>query len=239
MVQTGTSYNGIKTGIDHLKELGVTHVQILPFYDFATPMYNWGYDPVNYNIPEEQYSISQDPVQRIKELKTMINEFHKNGIRVIMDVVYNHTYSNDMFSNITPQYYDGLNLSGCGNSIDTSKPMVSRFIQDSLNFWVSEYKIDGFRFDLLGIFHYAEVDKWGQSVNGNNPDANILMYGEPWNGYAYDPNEHLKVRMGKVPCMTAGRIGVFNGKFGKQLKAIMTAPVGVICLIPFLLGLMR
>lgn len=219
MVQTGTKNSaGKATGIDHLKELGVTHVQILPFYDFGTGMYNWGYDPVNYNVPEEQYSISQDPVQRIKELKTMINEFHKNGIRVVMDVVYNHTFANDMFNPITPKYYDGLNLSGCGNSVDSGKPMVSRFIQDSLNYWASEYNIDGFRFDLVGIFYYTEADKWAQSVNANNPNANILWYGEPWNGYATDPNESQKVRMGKVPAMTAGHFGVFNGKFREAIK---------------------
>jgi pullulanase len=219
MVQTGTKDpNGKATGIDHLKELGVTHVQILPIYDFGSAQYNWGYDPVNYNVPEEQYCISTDPVERMKELKTMINEFHKNGIRVIMDVVYNHTYANDMFSGITSQYYDGLNLSGCGNSVDSGKPMVSRYIQDSLNYWASEYGVDGFRFDLIGIFYYSAVNQWGLSVNGNNPTANILMYGEPWNGYATDPNEGSKVRLGKVPCLSTGHVGAFNSKFREAIK---------------------
>ena len=219
MVETGTTYGSVKTGIDHLKELGITHVQILPMYDFGTGMYNWGYDPVNYNIPEDQYSMTpSDYENRVKEVKNMINEYHKNGIRVVMDVVYNHTLANEMFQDITTKYYDGQNLSGCGNSVDSGNPMVSRFIQDSLNFWVKEYQIDGFRFDLIGIFHYTEVNKWGESVNANNPDANILMYGEPWNGYATDKYESQKVRMGKVPAMTSGHIGVFNGKYREDIK---------------------
>lgn len=102
MTETGTTHSGVKTGIDHLKELGVTHVQILPFYDFATTMYNWGYDPVNYNIPEDQYSETpNDYENRVREVKNMINEYHKNGIRVIMDVVYNHTFGDEMFKDIT------------------------------------------------------------------------------------------------------------------------------------------
>jgi type I pullulanase len=231
MVETGTTYSGVKTCIDHLKELGVTHVQILPFYDFATAQYNWGYDPKNFNIPEEQYSMTPaDSVNRIKEVKTMINEFHKNGIRVIMDVVYNHVYGTEVFENITERYFTHnpptastdktkrWDLSGCGNSINSAEPMVSRFIQDSLNFWAQEYRMDGFRFDLIGIFHYQEANKWGVAVNNANPGANILMYGEPWNGYATDVEEGLKVRMGKVPAMAEGHVGVFNGKYREALK---------------------
>ena len=220
MVESGTSYQGVATGIDHLKELGVTHVQIMPFYDFATGMYNWGYDPVNYNVPEEQYAMdSYDYVGRIKELKAMINEFHKAGIRVIMDVVYNHTYSNEMFENIANQYYTGNNDSGCGNAINTGVPMVSRMIQDSLEYWAREYNIDGFRFDLVGIFHYEEYGKWGDHLNNQVfPERNILMYGEPWNGYWADPEEYLKVRMGKMPAVAYGHVGVFNGKYRENIK---------------------
>ena len=219
MTETGTTNSGAKTGIDHLKELGVTHVQILPMYDFATQHYNWGYDPVNYNVPEEQYSETPiDYENRVREVKNMINEYHKNGIRVIMDVVYNHTFGDEMFEDITTKYFDGLNLSGCGNSVDSGKPMVSRFIRDSLEFWAKEYKIDGFRFDLIGIFHYDEVKKWGEYLNQELPNDNLLIYGEPWNGYATDPNDSLKVRMGKVPAMASGHIGVFNGKFREDIK---------------------
>ncbi|OHD07690.1 MAG: hypothetical protein A2086_01625 [Spirochaetes bacterium GWD1_27_9] len=219
MTYTGATYQGKKTGIDHLKELGVTHVQVLPVYDFATGMYNWGYDPYNYNVPEDLYSETPlDYENRVKEFKNMVNEFHKNGIRVVMDVVYNHTYGDEMFKDITTKYFDGLNLSGCGNSIDTGKPMVSRFIRDSLEYWMKEYNIDGFRFDLVGIFYYDEYKKWGEYLNSVDPTRNLLMYGEPWNGYATDPNESGKVRMGKCPAIATGHVGVFNGKYREDIK---------------------
>ncbi|HNZ26097.1 MAG TPA: chitobiase/beta-hexosaminidase C-terminal domain-containing protein [Spirochaetota bacterium] len=219
MTHAGSTYSGVKTGIDHLVELGVTHVQVLPVYDFATQHYNWGYDPYNFNIPEEQYSETPlDYENRVKEFKNMVNEFHKRGLRVVMDVVYNHTFGNEMFQGITMKYFDGLNLSGCGNSVDSGKPMVSRFIQDSLEFWVSEYKIDGFRFDLVGIFYYNEYKKWGEYLNTAFPDRNIIIYGEPWNGYASDPNEAQKMRMGKCPATASGRVGVFNGKYREDIK---------------------
>jgi len=155
---------------------------------------------------------------RVLELKTMVNELHRNGIRVIMDVVYNHTYDNAVFTPITSKYFDGLNLSGCGNSVDTGKPMVSRFVRDSLDFWATEYNIDGFRFDLMGIFYYTAVKQWGEHLNAKYPDRNIMMFGEPWNGYATDPNEVQKVRMGNVSSMASGRIGVFNGVFREKIK---------------------
>ena len=220
MVQTGTTYGTVKTGIDHLKELGVTHVQILPMYDFGTEMYNWGYDPMNYNIPEEQYSTCPDDyVGRVREVKEMINEFHKNGIRVVMDVVYNHTYSKDMFTGISSKYYTKTDLSGCGNSIDSGVPMVSRFIRDSLEYWVDEYNIDGFRFDLIGIFHRDAVKGWGEYLNVEKfPSRNLLMYGEPWNGYAEDTEDTKKVRYGTTSGMASGHIGVFNGAYREQIK---------------------
>lgn len=219
MVETGTTYNGMSTGIDHLKELGITHVQILPFYDFATQQYNWGYDPMNYNVPEEQYSLTpNDYENRVLELKTMINEFHKNGIRVIMDVVYNHTYNDEMFENITEKYYTGNNDSGTGNGIDTGVPMVSRLIRDSLEYWVKEYHVDGFRFDLLGIFHYEEVRHWGEYLNSKFPERKLLMYGEPWNGFFADPIESQKVRLGTVSTMSSGHVGVFNPKYREAIK---------------------
>ncbi|MBP5706835.1 MAG: starch-binding protein, partial [Spirochaetales bacterium] len=226
MVESGTTYSGVKTGLDHLKELGVTHVQILPMYDFATKynttlndIYNWGYDPVNYNVPEDRYSTCpSDYVERIREVKNMINEFHKAGIRVIMDVVYNHTFDKEMFKNISSKYYTTTDLSGCGNSINTGIDMVSRFIRDSLEYWTEEYNIDGFRFDLLGIYHTSAVKSWGEYLNNTKfPDRTLLMYGEPWNGYASD-NESVKVRMSAVAGMSSGHIGVFNGKYRESLK---------------------
>lgn len=227
MVQAGTVFNGTKTGLDHLKELGVTHVQLLPVYDYATcdglpdtdPCYNWGYDPRNYNVPEERYSQTPlDYENRMREFKTMVNEFHKAGIRVIMDVVYNHTFAKEMFENISPSYYTATDLSGTGNSIDADQPMVSRMIQDSLEYWVDEYGIDGFRFDLIGIFSYAEVERWGRHLNTQFADRNLLLYGEPWNGYAGDPKEGQRVRYGTTRFMAEEHVGVFNGAFREAIK---------------------
>lgn len=227
MVETGTKYGTVSTGIDHLKELGVTHVQLLPFYDYATKhnttlndIYNWGYDPVNYNVPEDRFSTCPgDYVERIREVKEMINEFHKNGIRVIMDVVYNHTFDKEMFKNISGKYYTSTDLSGCGNSTNTGVPMVSRMIRDSLEYWVDEYNIDGFRFDLIGIYHTSAVKDWGNYMNNTKfPDRMLLMYGEPWNGYATDNEESQKVRMSAVSSLTSAKVGVFNGKYRQSLK---------------------
>lgn len=224
MVQTGTRLPGnssIKTGIDHLVELGVTHVQILPFYDFSTPMYNWGYDPVNYNVPEEQFSMNPNDYDgRVREVREMIKAFHAAGIRVIMDVVYNHTFSIEMFENITGKYFhpSPTDLSGCGNSIDTSHAMVRRFIRDSLEFWVREYGVDGFRFDLIGVFHYDAVREWGEYLNQQFSDRNLLLYGEPWNGYAADPIEPQRVRLGTVPSLANAHVGVFNPSYRESIK---------------------
>ncbi len=219
MTESGTVYQGVSTGIDHLVELGVTHIQIMPMYDFSTSMYNWGYDPVNYNVPEDQYaSDAYNYEQRMKEVKEMVNEFHRRGIRVIMDVVYNHTFGNEMFDKITSKYFTGNNDSGCGNGINTGEPMVSRFIRDSLEYWISEYHIDGFRFDLIGIFHYDEVRKWGEYLTSKYADRNLLFYGEPWNGYYSDPDESQKVRYGTVAPMATGHVGVFNGAFREAIK---------------------
>ncbi len=225
MVQAGTTFNGVKTSIDHLKELGVTHVQLLPVYDYhscdglpdSDPCYNWGYDPRNFNVPEDRYSQTpQDYENRAREFKTMVNEFHKAGIRVIMDVVYNHTHSIDMFNPITNKYYTATDLSGCcGNSVNADQPMVSRFIQDSMEYWLQEYGIDGFRFDLMGVFSYAEGEKWQQYLNAKFADRNLLIYGEPWTG-ASDPDEAKHIRFGTVHNMQ--HVGVFNGKYRDALK---------------------
>lgn len=232
MVETGTTYGSVKTGIDHLKELGVTTVQIMPFYDFATKknystgeIYNWGYDPVNFNVPEDRFSQNPgDYEARIKEVKTMIDEFHKNGIRVVMDVVYNHTFWNEMFMDITSKYYiyqNGklANASGCGNGVDTGNAMVSRFIRDSLEYWLDEYNIDGFRFDLMGIYYYNEVNEWGKYLNSKYPDRNLIIYGEPWNGYWLDDADLGKRSLpGNRALMAQGRVGIFDGGFREAIK---------------------
>ena len=210
MVEEGTTVPGtdIKTGIDHLQELGVTHVQIMPFYDFVTEMYNWGYDPRNYNVPEDQYAVDADDYQqRVQEVKEMINTFHANGIRVIMDVVYNHTYSKNMFSGISDKYYTAGDWSGCGNSINTDVPMVSRMIRDSLEYWVDEYNVDGFRFDLMGIYYEDEVKEWGQYLNKNYPNRNLLLYGEPW-AAASTPGDTISY--GDLAKLSASHVGSFN-----------------------------
>lgn len=226
MVQIGTTRNGVATGIDHLKELGVTHVQLMPAYDFAScpdvndnTCYNWGYDPRNFNVPEERYSKTPfDYENRANEFKQMVDEFHKAGIRVIMDVVYNHTFQKETFENISSQYYTPTDLSGTGNSIDANVPMVGRMIRDSLEFWVREYNIDGFRFDLIGIFDYDEVDAWATHLNNAFPERKLLVYGEPWNGFAADPRELERVRLGTIGRIQNSHTGVFNPKYREAIK---------------------
>ncbi len=195
--ETGTAGpKGIKTGLDHIKSLGVTHVQLLPIFDFRTidetkldePQFNWGYDPKNYNVPEGSYSTDPyNPYTRIKELKQMIQTFHENGLRVIMDVVYNHVYDVDEsnFHALVPGYYfryneDGTlaNGSGVGNDIASERKMARKFIVDSVLYWVNEYKIDGFRFDLMGIHDIETMNEVRQALNKIDPT--ILVLGEGW-----------------------------------------------------------
>ncbi|MFJ8694692.1 pullulanase X25 domain-containing protein [Streptomyces roseolilacinus] len=218
LTQTGTTHNGAKTGIDHLKELGVTHVQLLPSYDFNSTVPNWGYDPLNFNVPEEQFSQFTAPEDRVREFQTMVDEFHKNGIRVIMDVVYNHTANKDVFQNITGKYYHQTDLSGTGNSIDDSNPMVSRMIMDSLKYWVDTYNIDGFRFDLVGVHQYKNVDQWAKYLQSSFPDRMLQIHGEPWSGGVDDPQQAQKVRYGTTPALAGGHVGVFNGSYRDAIK---------------------
>jgi pullulanase len=184
---------GLSTGLDHLKELGITHVHLLPVFDYATVdeqnryKYNWGYDPHYYNVPEGSYANRPEGYQRIKEFKEMVKKLHDNNIGVIMDVVYNHTYYTDesAFHKTAPGYFYRLinncyltNGSGCGNEIATERPMVRKFIIDSLKYWVKEYHIDGFRFDLMGLMDKETVLKIEKELHDINQD--ILIYGEPW-----------------------------------------------------------
>ena len=231
MTRGGTTVNGAgarATGIDHLVDLGVTHVQLLPIFDFGpcSPQivaenpdcYDWGYAPVNYNVPEERYSLVQgDYEARVREFKTLVDEFHKRGIRVVMDVVHNHTFSKDDLGKITDKYYNDIDLSATGNSLDEENEMVARFIQDSLEYWVREYNIDGFRFDLMGVFDTDVVGEWGRHLNETFPNRNLLIYGEPWTGNP-DPDEREHVRFGSVGTIADAHIGVFNGAFRDALK---------------------
>lgn len=197
LTQEGTrSPEGEMTGIDHLKELGITHVHILPSYDYGSvdesrpdsAQYNWGYDPVNYNTPEGSYSTNAfDPATRIREMKQMVQALHKNGIRVILDVVYNHTYINDgsNFSLTTPGYYyrhkeDGsyADASACDNETASEREMVRNYIVNSVLYWANEYHFDGFRFDLMGI-HDIETMK-AVRAELDKIDPTIFIYGEGW-----------------------------------------------------------
>lgn len=191
-----TTESGISTGIDHLKELGITHVHILPSFDYnsvdesnlPSNQYNWGYDPVNYNTPEGSYSTDPaNPMARVAEMKQMIKSLHDAGIGVIMDVVYNHTATNDdsNFSLTAPGYYyrhraDGSysNASACGNETASEREQMRDFIVNSVKYWANEYHIDGFRFDLMAIHDIETMNIVAEELYKINPD--IIIYGEGW-----------------------------------------------------------
>lgn len=184
------------TGLNYLKQLGITHVQLMPVYDYGSvdesindDQFNWGYDPVNYNVPEGSYS--SDPRHgevRIKELKEAIQSLHKNGFRVIMDVVYNHTYNLDVpLQKIAPYYFyrtweDGSlsNGSGCGNDIASERAMVKKYIVDSVIYWAKEYHMDGFRFDLMGLLTVDLMNEIQAKLDQRFGVGEKLIYGEPW-----------------------------------------------------------
>jgi pullulanase len=189
-----TSNNGQKTGVAAIKDLGITHVELLPIFDFATvnenlPTFNWGYDPQNYNVPEGSYSSDpKKPTARITELKSAIMSLHKAGLRVNMDVVYNHVSNANTFSQnlIVPGYFfrrdDNGNLtsgSGCGNDVASERPMVRKFIVDSVKYWTTEYNLDGFRFDLMGLMDVQTINEITAALKKIDPT--ILVIGEGWN----------------------------------------------------------
>lgn len=194
--QGTTTPAGSKTGIDHLKDLGVTHVHILPSYDYnsvdesnlVSNSYNWGYDPFNYNVPEGSYSTDPtDPAARIREMKEMVKSLHDAGIGVVMDVVYNHTSNNDdsNFSLTAPGYFyrhreDGSysDASGCGNETASERQMMRNYIINSVKHWAKEYHIDGFRFDLMAIHDTETMNEVAKALKEINPD--IIIYGEGW-----------------------------------------------------------
>ncbi len=198
LAQLGTSVKVGKvsgsTGLSYMKELGVTHVQLLPMYDYASggdelnPTFNWGYDPEHFNTPEGQYSSDPtNPVARISELKTAIQAMHKAGLRVTMDVVYGHVASATEFSQnlIVPGYWfrkdasgNLTNRSGCGNDTATERPMVRKFIVDSMKYWTKEYKLDGFRIDQMGLWDVTTLNQVREAVRAIEPKATII--GEAW-----------------------------------------------------------
>ena len=195
LVENGTrSPDGLATGIDHLKEMGITHVHLLPSFDFKSvdenrkDQFNWGYDPVNYNVPEGSYATEPWPPEtRIREFKQMVKGFHDNGLRVVMDVVYNHTADgqNSNFENEFPGYYyrygaDGQwsNASGCGNETASERFMMRKFMIESVKYWATEYHIDGFRFDLMAIHDIETMNLIAEELHKIDPT--IFIYGEGW-----------------------------------------------------------
>ena len=189
-----TSNGGQKTGVSSIKDLGITHVELLPVFDFASvnendPTFNWGYDPQNYNVPEGSYSTDPtNPTTRITELKSAIQALHDQNLRVNMDVVYNHVYNSGSFSEnlIVPGYFfrtddnGGLtNGSGCGNDVASERPMVRKFIVDSVRYWATQYNLDGFRFDLMGLMDIQTINEVMDALNIIDPT--IFVIGEGWN----------------------------------------------------------
>ena len=225
--QKGTTLSSagtFPTCLDYLKRLGVGYVQLMPIFDFGsvdesrplTRQYNWGYDPTNYNVPEGSYST--DPAKgevRVRECKEMIASLHAAGIGVIMDVVYNHMYRSENPLNSTVPYYffrqnpDGSfsNGSGCGNEFASERPMARKYLIDSVLYWAQEYHIDGFRFDLMGLYDVDTMNELRAALDALSCGRSILMYGEPWQGggsqlHRYEAN---KANL----AMLSERIGIF------------------------------
>ena len=196
VIEEGThTPDGIPTGLSHIKSLGVTHLHLLPSYDYGSvdeahperEQFNWGYDPVNFNVPEGSYST--DPFHgeiRVKEMKQMVKGLHEAGISVIMDVVYNHVYDGETFcfNRIVPEYFSRThnghysNGSGCGNDTASERSMVHKYIVDSVKYWADEYHIDGFRFDLVGLIDVDTINELVATVRAKHP--NVIFYGEGW-----------------------------------------------------------
>ncbi len=196
LTETGRlTKGGNPTGLDHIKSLGITHLHLLPVYDFGytdedrrNPQFNWGYDPVNFNVPEGSYaSDPYDGAVRVREMKQMVKALHDNGISVVMDVVYNHVYEakDFCFNQIVPNYFSRVDEKGtfsngscCGNDTASERSMVHKYIVDSVNYWADEYHIDGFRFDLVGLIDTHTINEIIRTVHEKHP--NVIFYGEGW-----------------------------------------------------------
>ena len=235
LTEEGTAtYLGEKTGIDHLKELGVTHVQILPSFDFSTvdearldrPQYNWGYDPKNYNVPEGSYSTDPyRPDVRIREFKQMVMALHRAGIRVIMDVAYNHTAMarGSNFERTVPGYFyrhteDGklADASGCGNETASERPMMRRFMVESVCYWANEYHVDGFRFDLMAVHDVRTMKEIRSALDRIDPT--IYVGGEGWTvNPSQLPEEQLALKR-NIGCLPG--IAAFSDEFRDSLRGV-------------------
>ena len=225
--QQGTTLHGDgihPTCLNYLKRLGVKYVQLMPIFDFgsvdeAKPLlrqYNWGYDPTNFNVPEGSYST--DPTRgevRIRECREMIAALHAAGIGVVMDVVYNHTYrTENPFNNTVPYYFfrqnpDGSfsNGSGCGNEFASERPMARRYLIDSILYWAKEYHIDGFRFDLMGLYDAESINAVRAALDALPGGRDILLYGEPWQGGASQLHRYEANKANLA--MLNERVGIF------------------------------
>ena len=232
LTESLTSAEGLSTGIDHLKELGVTHVHILPAFDFgcidetklSDKKYNWGYDPQNYNVPEGSYATDPyAPESRIREFKQMVMAMHQKGLRVIMDVVYNHTYrlAGSNFELTAPGYFyrynaDGTpsNASGCGNETASEKAMMRQYMIESVLYWVKEYHIDGFRFDLMGVHDIQTMNDIRVALDAVDPT--LFVYGEGWTAGGSPLLE--SERAIKQNGLQMPRIAVFSDDFRDAVK---------------------
>jgi len=229
--ENGTSIENTPTGIDHIVDLGVTHVHLMPIYDYLTvdeevnddKNYNWGYDPEHFNAPEGSYATNpSDPVSRILELKMAIQALHEKGLKVVLDVVYNHTFRTEHsnFNTLVPKYYhrttvDGIfsNGSGCGNEFASEKPMGRKFIIDSLLYWATEFKVDGFRFDLMALIDTETILIAKEALAA--VDSEIIIYGEPWLGGLSTLPDNKRVYKG-TQCNQG--FSLFNDEFRDAIK---------------------
>lgn len=242
VIESDAKKDGKPTGFDYLKSLGITHVQIMPMYDFGSvneagdlsyvdtnskdkPHQNWGYDPINYNVPEGSYaSDSANPATRIAELKQMVDGLHKAGLRVIMDVVYNHVYNaeKNAFGQTVPGYYfryndDGSlsNRSGCGNDTASERKMMRKYIVDSVKYWAKEYGIDGFRFDLMGLIDLETMKEVREAVHGIDPNSIIL--GEGWD-MSQLPYANRTIQPNAYKLADNNGVAFFNDSFRDAVK---------------------
>ena len=238
LTEVGTkSPMGLPTGLDYIKNLGVTHVHLLPSFDFksldeslSTPHYNWGYDPKNYNVPEGSYATNPfDGKVRINEFKKLIQSFHSNNIGVILDVVYNHTgdTENSIFNQLVPNYYyrqnnEGgfSNASACGNETASERPMYRKFMIESLLYWVNEYHIDGFRFDLMGIHDLKTMELIRDTLIKVKPD--ILLYGEGWTAGGSPLPDNKRAIKSNIQTLTG--IAAFSDEIRDGLKGHVFTP---------------
>lgn len=238
LTEVGTkSPMGLPTGLDYIKNLGITHVHLLPSFDFksldeskSTPQYNWGYDPKNYNVPEGSYATNPyDGKVRINEFKKLIQSFHSNNIGVILDVVYNHTgdTENAVFNQLVPNYYyrqnsEGgfSNASACGNETASERPMFRKFMMESLLYWVNEYHIDGFRFDLMGIHDLKTMELIRDTLIKVKPD--ILLYGEGWTAGGSPLPENKRAIKSNIKDLTG--IAAFSDEIRDGLKGHVFTP---------------